>query len=104
MKTANKPLTYIKAAKEDVLGDRWARRVSQLYEQALEREGIEPIGDGMGAVWQLFQWMYCEMAGMKHRVIASPRSMIAAGWPIENKHVEMAERLMRAQSDILEDA
>ena len=47
---AERMMTYLKPGKTDVLGDRWASQVRELYDKALARLGIPKIGDGMGAV------------------------------------------------------
>jgi hypothetical protein len=85
----------------DVSGDRWAARVRWLYEQACKKLDVPLTGPGMGAVWNLFQYQYCQLADMPGRVISSPEAMLACGWPITQKEIDLTERLLIAQSGIL---
>ena len=100
---AERMMTYLKPGKTDVLGDRWASQVRELYDKALDRLGIPKIGDGMGAVWNLFQYQYCEMADMRCRVVSSPQAMAMCGWKLEDRHFGLSEQLLYASSDILEE-
>ena len=99
-----KCVTYLAPARRgDPMGDRWAAQVRDLYSRTLAKLGWSEHGEGMGAVWCLFQWMYCELADMPSRVVASPQAMIAAGWNLNENIIAKASVALDASSTILEE-
>lgn len=96
-------ITCIHPSKNDVLGDCWAARVRQLFEQACAAEGITAENtEGFGAIWNLFQYQYCCWCDMRSRVVASPHAMAACGWKITDAMIDVVYRLLEAQSRILD--
>ena len=50
--------------------------------------------------WLLFQWVYCELAGMRSRVVASPEAIKAAGYPVTAEDVSTACELLLASESL----
>lgn len=96
-------MTILTPASNDILGDRWAASVRRIFERACEAEGITKDNtEGLGVIWNLFQWQYCQWAEMQGRVIASPQAMAMCGWEITDAMLATADRLLDVQSELLE--
>jgi len=61
--------------KSDVLGDRWAVRTRDVWKRMLELDPELTSKPHAGSLWQ---WAQCELADMKHRVVASPEAIAMA--------------------------
>lgn len=84
--------------KGDVLGDRWSAVISDLFERTANAVNLER-GEFRHLVWLVWQWLYCEVAGMRSRVIASPPAIRAAGLPLTDNVVSRAcELLLESES------
>ena len=79
--------------KNDILGDHWAHAIGEEF----DRVAVDvPPGAFRHQVWLVFQWIYCELAGMRSRIIASPPACRAAGYEVGPDVVDKALRLLIA--------
>lgn len=83
---------------KDVMGDAWARKISNVFDSVADAQGVKKE-DGRHIVWMLFQWLYCEMAGMRSRVVATPPAIRASGQEITPLHIDTACRLLLASQE-----
>ena len=84
--------------KSDVLGDTWSRRIGELFDRVCDL----PIGNHRHTVWLVWQWLYCELAGMGGRTIASPPAIRACGFLVDDATVSDAVRLLLASQSFVE--
>ena len=74
--------------KADILGDAWASKIGKVFDEVANAK--ELTGERRHRVWLVFQWLYCELAGMRCRIIASPPACRAAGMEINDATVQLA--------------
>ncbi len=84
-------------SKNDVLGDAWSRKIGEVFETVANEADLPR--EKRHTVWLVFQWLYCELAGMRSRIIASPPACRAAGVEINEETVKTACDLLWASQD-----
>ena len=82
-------------APSDVMGDKWSCKIGGEF----DRVCTLPRSDFRHRVWLVFQWLYCLLAKMESRVIASPPACRAAGLEIGGDVVSEACRLLLASTE-----
>ena len=80
----------------DPMGDSWAKAVGDEFDRVA---GKMERGEGRHVTWLVFQWLYCLLAGMESRVIASPPAIRAAGIELTDEHVSQACKLLLASAN-----
>lgn len=85
-------------SKADILGDAWARKIGDVFEQVANASALAR-GEFRHKVWLVWQWLYCELAGCRGKVIASPPACRAAGLVIGEDVVSKACELLLASED-----
>jgi hypothetical protein len=83
-------------SKADVMGDCWARKIGEEFDRVAAEL---PRTQFRHTVWLVWQWLYCELAGMRSRVIASPPAIRAAGIDVGPDVVSKACELLLASAD-----
>jgi hypothetical protein len=61
---------------KDYLGDRWAKFVGAVW---TKMEALDEATCRIPGAYHAWQYLYCQMAGMNHRVVASPQAMAMCG-------------------------
>ncbi len=82
----------------DPMADCWARTIGDLFERTAEAAKLGR-DDFRHRVWLVWQWLYCELAGCRSRVIASPPACRAAGLEIGPDVVSKACELLLLSQD-----
>ena len=76
-------------AKNDIMGDVWAKKIGEEF----DRVAASTL-ENRHVVWMIFQWLYCEIAGMRSRVVASPPAIRASGQKISDSDISLACELL----------
>lgn len=83
--------------KNDTMGDTWSRAISALFDRTIDASSV--ARERRHKLWMLWQWLYCELAGMRGRVIATPPAMRIAGIEISDEDVSDAIQLLLDSQD-----
>ena len=59
----------------DILGDAWSKKVQKAWDRMME---LDRDLTAKPHAYHLWQWSMCQMAGMNHRVVASPNACLHA--------------------------
>lgn len=90
----------ITPGKNDVMGDNWARSIGEVFERTTQATSVN-LTERKHKLWMIWQWLYCELAGQRSRIVASPPAMRMAGIEISDEDTSDAIQLLLESQNYL---